>query len=161
MEKQTISGKQSEREDELAGQHVDDEYVDTSDDSQWYKGKARDDHRRRMRAAEDRRLGEEDPIQVGISPLSTSTFLSFLFLLFFPLPSPLLPNLILLFFTPSLLMMDFYISGLEIGARQRRSVNARGRAILILVRKIILIAPCAGLGGATGTGTAIGKRKKR
>lgn len=63
-EQQTLDGAQRDDDGETPAQHVDEEYVDTSDDSQWYKGKARDDHKRRMRAAEDRRLSEDDPIQV-------------------------------------------------------------------------------------------------
>ncbi|KAL5483221.1 HRD3 [Sanghuangporus weigelae] len=70
----TLSGKhrQSEQhhgasdEFDVSPQRGDEEFVDAGgDDAQWYKGKARDDHKRRMRTtAEERRLGEEeDPIE--------------------------------------------------------------------------------------------------
>lgn len=42
-----------------------DEYVGEADDSDWYIGKAREEHNRRLRAAEQQRMQEEeDPIQV-------------------------------------------------------------------------------------------------
>ena len=42
-----------------------DEYAGEADDSDWYIGKAREDHKKRMRAAEEQRLQEEeDTIQV-------------------------------------------------------------------------------------------------
>ena len=49
--------------DITAAPRQDDEYVDVADDSTWYKGKARDDHRRRTRAG-DNQQREEDPIEV-------------------------------------------------------------------------------------------------
>jgi len=41
----------------------DEDFLDESEDADWYIGKARDDHIKRKRAAEGRNIGEEDPIE--------------------------------------------------------------------------------------------------
>lgn len=55
-EQDTVTVNEADRDE--------DGYADSTDDSQWYRGKAREDHKKRLRATEERGGGEEDPIQV-------------------------------------------------------------------------------------------------
>ena len=50
----------------MSGEDTNGQYVEDADSSQWYKGKAKDEHKKRLRAAEEKILrNEEDPIQVS------------------------------------------------------------------------------------------------
>ncbi|KAI5123803.1 hypothetical protein M0805_009098 [Coniferiporia weirii] len=64
-ETQTLDGgqEQADDDDEIPVQQVDEEYLEGADDTQWYKGKAKDDLKKRLRASGQRLRTEDDPIQ--------------------------------------------------------------------------------------------------